>query len=123
MGYRNQRGEPRRPSAVPLRSRPNSATNSSTTATTIPSPTSANAAPPCSRSLRVLPPTPSPALACSAAATPTPFTLGWTTTKPRGCPASSPTRTGATVGGALDRQQRRGELQERLRQGPAPQDH
>src|SRR5262249_33440550 len=51
--------------------------------------------------------------------TPIPFTPGSTTTRTKGSPASSPTSTAATVGGAFSHdQERQQQLQERLRQGP-----
>ena len=60
-----------------------------------------------------------PTLACSAPATPTPFTPGSTTTRPRGCPASWPTSTAVTAGAAFsfDRQLQQ-EIEERLHRGP-----
>src|SRR6516162_1030510 len=119
MVYRTQRGASRCTSAAPWRSRRMSAPNYSTTATTTPSPTSASAAPPCSRSPRGTPRMRWPTLACSAPATPTPFTPGSTTTRPRGCPASWPTSTAVTAGAAFsfDRQLQQ-EIEERLHRGP-----
>ncbi len=62
---------------------------------------------------------PWPTPACSATAIPTPFTLGSTTTRAKGCPASSPTNTAATVGGAFSHDEElKQQLQERLHRGP-----
>src|SRR5205085_9917546 len=79
--------------------------------------------PHCSKSPTAPRPMPWPAPACSARATPTPSTPGWTATRPRASVGSSPTRTGATAGGVFSQeQQRKAQLEERLPQGPGPQD-
>src|SRR6476646_8084320 len=119
MVYRNQRGASRCTSAVPWRSRTPSAPHCSTTATTTPSPTSANAVPLSSRLLTDRRPIPWPTPACFVTATPTPFTPGSTTTKTKGSLACSPTNTAVTVGGAFSHDQElKQQLEERLHQGP-----
>src|SRR6478609_4067723 len=119
MVYRKQRGDSPCTSAVPWRSRTNSAPNYSTTATTTPSPMSVNAVPPCSKSPTDNPPIRWPTPACSKIATPTPSTPGSTTTSTKDYPASWPTNTAATVGAVFNRdQQLHEQLQERLHQGP-----
>src|ERR1051326_4218212 len=119
MVYRNQRGVSRCSSAAPWRSRTTSVPNCFTTATTTPSPTSANAAPPYSRSLTGTPRMPWPTSVCSATAIPTPCTPGWPTTGTKGSPACSPTNTAATVGGLFSHDQElKQQLEEHLHQGP-----
>jgi len=62
---------------------------------------------------------PSPLLACSKAATPTPFTPGSTTTATPGFPASSLTNTAAIAEATFSSdQERKQQLEERLHQGP-----
>src|SRR5215212_4511146 len=89
------------------------------TATTIPAPTSANAAPPCSRWPTAWPPIGSRCTDCSDRVTPTPSTLGWASTSTAASTPSSPTSRAATAATAFS--DRREELQERLRQGPDSQ--
>src|SRR5919106_5189877 len=93
--------------------------NCTATATTTPSPSSVNAPPLCCRSLTATPPTPSRAPASSGPATPTPSTPGWTPSSPRDSTACSPTSRAASAASVFD--DRKDELQERLRQGPGPE--
>src|SRR5579862_1326219 len=95
-----------------------SGTNCSSTATTIHTPTSANAVPASSRSPTASPPTPSPTTACSAHATPTRPTPGSPITRSTDSPASSATSMAVPAGAIFSRT---AEVQERLRQGPGPE--
>src|SRR6185369_17744769 len=119
MVDRNQRGASRCTSVVPWRSQTTNAPSCCTTATTTPSPTSANAARPSLRSLTDSPRMPWLTRACCAVATPTPCTPGSTPTRTKGCRACSPTNTVATVEAVFSRDpQRQQQRQERLHQGP-----
>jgi hypothetical protein len=105
-------------SAVPSTSPRSSGSNCCNTATTIPSPSSVNALP-CCRSRTAPPPTPSLAKACSARATPTPSTVGRTPSSPRDSTDCKATSRAASAASVFD--DRKDELQERLRHGPGPE--
>src|SRR5262245_33029892 len=107
------------PSAVPWRSRTTSAPPCSLIATTIPSPLSASAVLPSSKSLPARLPLPWLTSGCSNHATRTPCLLGSTMTRRKDSLVCSPTTTAATGGGAFHRDhQRKQPLEERLHQGP-----